>query len=111
MNLLVQIPISDNLGDFFKYGTQENSLGQLISTVVNLVLTGAILASLFFLLIGAIKWITKGDDKAELESARNQITNAILGLVIAMAAWAIWLLLVKDFIGLNYEAGIDLTNQ
>ena len=31
--------------------------------------------------------------------------------VIAMAAWAIWLLFVKDFFGLNYEAGIDLTNQ
>jgi len=110
MNLYVQIPIAENLGDFFKYGTQKNSLGNLITAGINLALTGAVLASLLFLLIGAIKWITKGDDKAELESARNQITHAILGLVIAMASWAIWSLFVKDFFGLNYETGIQLTN-
>lgn len=110
MNLYVQIPISENLGDFFKYGTQENSLGKLITAGINLALTGAVLAALLFILTGAIKWITKGDDKAELETARNQITNAIIGLAAALAAWAIWLLFVKDFFGLDYEAGINLTN-
>jgi len=52
------------------------------------------------LVIGGIKWIASGGDKAQTESARNQITAALVGLVIVFAAWAI-LALIKVFFGID----------
>ena len=54
----------------------------------------------FILVIGGIKWIASGGDKAQTEGARNQITAALVGLVIVFAAWAI-LALIKTFFGVD----------
>lgn len=43
----------------------------------------------FILVIGGIRWIASGGDKANTEAARAQITAALVGLVIVFAAWAI----------------------
>jgi hypothetical protein len=43
----------------------------------------------FVLLTGAIQWISSGGDKQALEGARGKITNAIIGLVILFALFAI----------------------
>jgi len=45
------------------------------------------------LIIGGIRWILSGGDKANTESARNQITAALIGLIIVFAAWALATLL------------------
>jgi len=55
----------------------------------------------FMLLIGGIKWISAGGDKARLEGAQKQITHALVGLAILLSTFAI--------IGLiGYLFGIDL---
>lgn len=43
----------------------------------------------FMLLIGAIQWITSGGDKAAVEAARSRVFNAIIGLVVLFAIFAI----------------------
>jgi hypothetical protein len=55
---------------------------------------------LFVMITGAIQWITSGGDKAALESARGKIANAIIGIVVLMATFAV-IKLVESFFGIN----------
>jgi hypothetical protein len=54
-----------------------------------LALVIAAIVFFFILVIGGIRWIISGGDKAHTEAARAQITSALIGLVIVFAAWAI----------------------
>lgn len=83
-------------------------VGQLISALVGTVLIIAALLAFLYLILGGIKWITSGGDKAGMEEARNKITHAIVGLIIVGAAWSI-MTLVQNFLGVQIIGGsIDL---
>ena len=86
-------------------GTQFANLGNLtfpsiISAGIRLVVVIAAIVFFFILVIGGIRWIASGGDKAQTEAARNQITSALVGLVIVFAAWAI-VALIKVFFGVD----------
>lgn len=83
-------------------------LGQLISAVVGFLLIISALLAFIFLILGGIQWITSGGDKAGMESARNKITHAIVGLIIVGAAWAI-MALVQNFLGFNIVGSQGIT--
>lgn len=72
----------------------------LVSGLIRLVVVVAALVFFFILVIGGIRWIASGGDKTQTENARNQITAALIGLVIVFAAWAI-LALIKVFFGVD----------
>lgn len=76
------------------------TIGRIVSGLIQLTMVIAAIVFFFILVIGGIKWITSGGDKAQTESARNQITAALVGLVIVFAAWAI-LQLIKTFFGID----------
>jgi len=80
----------------------------IISGLISLVLIIAAIVFFFILVIGGIRWITSGGDKANTESARNQITAALVGLVIVFAAWAI-IQLIQVFFGINILGGLTLS--
>lgn len=61
----------------------------IISGGIRLVVVIAAVVFFFILVIGGIRWIASGGDKAQTETAKNQITAALVGLVIVFAAWAI----------------------
>ena len=65
------------------------NLGTIISAVISLLLIVAAILFFFMLVIGGIRWIMSGGDKGATESARGQVTAALVGLVIVFAAWAI----------------------
>jgi len=73
---------------------------KVIQTIVSLLLLAAILVALFFLIYGGIKWILSGGDKGKVDAARGTIVGAIIGLVIALAAFFVLNLVAKVF-GLN----------
>ena len=83
------------------------AIGDVIGAVVGVILIIAAIAAFLFLLLGGIQWITSGGDKAGLEAARNKITNAIVGLIIVVSAWAI-MILVGQFTGVNIIGGVDI---
>jgi len=85
-------------GQFSQLGNL--TIGGIISGAIRFVLVIAALVFFFILVIGGIKWIASGGDKAQTESARNQITAALVGLVIVFAAWAI-VQLINTFFGVN----------
>lgn len=66
-----------------------DNLGSVVNNILIIVLTVAVVISLFFLIWGGIKWITSGGDKAGVEAARNHVVAAIVGLVIALLAFFI----------------------
>lgn len=85
-------------GDFSSLGSL--TIGGIVSGLIKLVLIVAFLAFFFFLVIGGIRWIASGGDKAHTETARAQITSALIGLVIVVSAWAI-VELINRFFGIN----------
>lgn len=93
-----------NLGDKAKLGEFGNATSLtvegMVSGFIKLVLVVAGLAFFFILVLGGVHWILSGGDKAKTESARNQITAALVGLVIVFSAWAI-IQLLNTFFGIN----------
>lgn len=65
------------------------SIGNIISWAITLVVIVAGLIFFFMLIIGGLRWVLSGGDKAQTEAARGQITAALIGLVIIFSAWAI----------------------
>ena len=61
----------------------------------------AAIIAFVYLVLGGIQWITSGGDKTAMESARNKITHAVVGLVVVAAAYAI-ILLVQAFLGVDF---------
>ena len=89
-------------------GSQFAALGSftlpgIISALIRGALVVAAIIFFFILVLGGIKWIASGGDKAATEGARNQITAALIGLVIVFAAWAI-VALINTFFGVNIFA-------
>src|SRR5512135_2235183 len=72
----------------------------IISAAIRLIVIVAAIVFFFILVIGGIRWIASGGDKAQTEAARNQITAALVGLVIVFAAWAI-VALINTFFHVN----------
>lgn len=97
--MLAQGSINIGPGGQFS-GLNTITIANLISAVIIIILVIAALVFLFMLVLGGIKYITSGGDKGATESARSQITAALIGLVIVFAAWAI-INLVSVFFGID----------
>ncbi|OGY24676.1 MAG: hypothetical protein A2Y57_00325 [Candidatus Woykebacteria bacterium RBG_13_40_7b] len=70
-------------------GIKELGGTGLLKVVLTLLLVVAGIAALIFLLIGGIRWIAAGGDPKNLAAARQTIINALIGLIIVVAAYAI----------------------
>lgn len=69
--------------------------GNVISTILTIVMAIAALIVFFFLIMGGIEWITSGGDKSKTENARNKITAAVIGLIILAASYAVLTIVLK----------------
>jgi len=76
-------------------------VGGLLSGIIGLVFLLGFLLTLAYLLTGGMQWITSQGDKGALESARNKITHAIIGLIIVASAYAIFKL-IGNFFGITF---------
>ena len=72
----------------------------LLPRLVTLGFIAGVLIFFFMLVMGAIQWISSGGDKQGLEAARGRITNALVGLIILFAAFAI-VKLIESFFGIS----------
>jgi len=78
-------------------GAGWTNLSSVIGALVRLLLIVAALATLFYLIMGGIQWITSGGDAKKTEAAGKQITNALIGLGIVAAAWAVMMIAQQFF--------------
>jgi hypothetical protein len=70
-------------------GGLGTTASNFLSLAINLMLILAVVLSVVFLLMGAIRWITSSGDPKGIDGARKQITFAIIGLIIAFAGFII----------------------
>lgn len=81
----------------------DAALGLLANIIVKLINIGLVIAAIVFFfvfLVGGIRWIMSGGDKAQIEAARNTIMNALVGLVIVFSLFAI-LKLIETLFGVQ----------
>ena len=73
------------------------SFGEIISIVTNLLLGIAGSIAVIFIIVGGIQYATSAGDDGRVQSAKNTILNAVIGLVITVMAYAIVNFLLNIF--------------
>ncbi len=85
-------------------GVQITDIGRLISSGISVVIIISGILVFVYLVWGGIEWLTSGGDKTRVESARNRISNALIGLAIIAASWAL-VRIIAYFFGV--DAGLS----
>jgi len=91
------VNIDEQVKGYFGY----SNLGNFISNMISFAIIIASIAFAAFLIMGGFQYLTSGGDKTKTEEARSRITNALIGLAIVTASWAVWKIVVYFF-------GIDI---
>ncbi|HEY4694478.1 MAG TPA: hypothetical protein VIH52_00775 [Candidatus Nanoarchaeia archaeon] len=85
------------------------NLGEIFQSLLTLAFFVAGLAFLAMLVLGGIQWISAGGDAKALDAARTRITNAVVGLVIVVAAYALTAI-VEQVFGISIVGGFNFGN-
>jgi len=67
----------------------ETDLAIIAGKIVSIVIGFLGVIAVIIILIGGFKWMTSGGDSEKIKSARQLMTNGIIGLVIIVLAYAI----------------------
>lgn len=94
----------------FGPAAQQNALkGIAISSIPQFLVTAVFVIGLViavvFLIYGGIKWILSGGDSKQVESARNHIVAAIVGLIIVVGAFVIISIVFQILTGQPFDVG------
>lgn len=91
---------SEIRGGVNKVGGNENktSLEDNIKTIVNILLYVIGAVAVVMIVIGGIRYTTSNGDSSQLTSAKNTILYAVVGLIVAIMAFAIVNFVVDAFI-------------
>lgn len=103
MNLLTQKFTNPVVGPTLtglETGDSSLFINQFLPKFVGILFVVGGVAFFFMLVWGAIGWILSGGDKAGVESAKNKITNAIIGMILLIASFAI-VKLIEGFFGID----------
>lgn len=71
----------------------EAAFGTLISNVLGIVLIIALLLLLLYLILGALEWMASGGESSKLQSARNRMMHAVIGIIILGSVMAVFMLI------------------
>ncbi len=86
--------------------TGFTDFGDLIRRGIDLVFVVAAVAVLLYLFWGAFTYLTAGDNEDNVGAARKRITNAVIGLIIVAAAYALWRFIIGLIPGLQSLVGV-----
>lgn len=85
--------IRNPVAEIFNPGEKGRSdvelLELLITRTIRVLFVAAVIFFIFYFIIGGIRWIMSSGDAKAVESARNQILHALIGLVILFALFAL----------------------
>ncbi len=76
-------------------GYQNVSLPIMLGLIVNTALSLLGIVFVILIVLGGYKWLTAGGDEKDVSEALSYIKRAIIGLVITLSAWAIWLFIAS----------------
>jgi len=75
-------------------------LGHIFGFAINLLLVVSAIAVVFYMLWGAFEYISSTGDATKTEKARQKIVNAVIGIIIMIGAFTVWLVVVRDVLGI-----------
>lgn len=78
-----------NIGEEAGIGGGETDLFIIVGRIINVVLGFLGMVLLFYFLYGGFKWMTSGGEEEGVKEAQTMIKNAVIGLVIVMASYAL----------------------
>jgi len=106
MRLLAATPLGqiggEGLGPFGQSaGDGLTGITNIVSSVIGIMTIAAGIWFLFQFVIGGFNWINSGGDKAKLQTSRDRLTNALIGLIVVVAGWSI-LALAGTFFNVDF---------
>lgn len=75
-----------------------NSLSSVLTTVTNILLFLMGAVSVIMIIIGGFRYVTSQGDQTQMQSAKNTILYAVIGVVVSIAAYAIVSFVVAQFV-------------
>ncbi|MDB5177185.1 MAG: rane protein of unknown function [Candidatus Saccharibacteria bacterium] len=81
--------IGDGVSDIGGGTADTKQLTDLIKTIVNVLLFILGAVAVIMIIFGGIKYTTSNGDSSQITSAKNTILYAVVGLVVAILAYAI----------------------
>jgi hypothetical protein len=82
-----------------KGSSAASDLNNVLSTVVNILFFVIGAAAVLFLIIGGLSYITSQGDSKKVESAKNTILYAVIGIVVAIMSYALVNYVITQFAG------------
>ncbi|MBI2039678.1 hypothetical protein HYT18_01270 [Candidatus Microgenomates bacterium] len=84
--------------------TGAGAISNFLSRLVALIYVFAAIILIFMLLWGAWDWMTSEGDKEKIQSARNKIINAFIGILLFAVAFAV-IRVLGQFTGFTFFVG------
>lgn len=72
----------------FGTGDPGTNLDIFFSALLGFFTTIGGIAFLIYFILGAFNWLTSGGDKEKVAKAQRYISNAVIGLLVLVLAWA-----------------------
>ena len=99
------------IGNFSGIGPVGNVIGKswfdvipsfvgVISRIIGVLTVAGGIWFIFQIFLGAINWLSSSGDKQQLDNAKKRLTNAIIGLIVVVLAYAL-IGIIGAFVGLN----------
>lgn len=87
------IDIASQVKGFFGF----TCIADFVMRIVDVAIIGGSILLLAFLVWGGLEWLMAGSDKGKVESARNRLVNALIGLTIIVVSYAVWRVVLYFF--------------
>lgn len=87
--------------------TGAGGISLFLSNLIVLIYSLAAIVLIFMILWGAFEWMTSGGDKEKLESARNRIFHALIGIILFAVAFAV-IRVLGQFTGFEFFSGQNI---
>lgn len=81
----------------------------ILSSALNIAFIVAAVVVLFFMVLGAFRWITSGGDKDSIANARKTIVNALIGLAI-LALSVVIVVVVGRILNIDITKNFNIKN-
>jgi len=79
----------NNVGNAAGISGGTTDLYTIVGRIINVVLGFLGIVLLFYFIYGGFRWMTAGGDEKQVGEAKTMIRNAVIGLVIIMASYAL----------------------
>lgn len=83
--------------------TAGSSVENIFSLIIGFLTVLAGLAFLLYFVFGGLQWVLAGGDQGKVDSAKKQMTNGAIGLIIIVVSYGI-VAVVSSVLGLNILA-------